>query len=228
MTNNATKTYQVTVIERALAFYEVKAEDARGAAENWQDGQFHGRDDEALDTEGPSSVRERQPDGTWRKVPPSEWEAVPEITRVTDVEAERQRQAAGTLLAALGAFLEADALAEECGEWKWENLHPAFHSAREAVAEAKAAGIDPAPGARAAAGRVPGRFEIEHDPEENPYRAYVRVDGTFDVAIIRTDEGVVVDVYPKDWDFPIDTMTVWDDEVAEAMAEAEAGDAGEA
>ena len=27
---------------------------------------------------------------------------------------------------------------------------------------------------------------------------YVLVDGKFDVAIIRTDEGVVVDVYPKD------------------------------
>ena len=69
MTNERNQDYQVTVIERALAFYEVEAEDARSAAENWSDGEYGGRDDEALDTEGPTSVRERQPDGTWRKVP---------------------------------------------------------------------------------------------------------------------------------------------------------------
>ena len=74
MTITATKTYQVAVIERALAYYEVEAEDARTAAENWQDGEFDDRDDEALDTEGPCSVREQQPDGTWRKLPKSEWE----------------------------------------------------------------------------------------------------------------------------------------------------------
>jgi hypothetical protein len=79
MTNTATKTYRVYVIERALAYYEVEAVDARAAAENWQDGEFIDRDDEALDTEGPSSVREQQPDGTWRKVPGSEWEAVPSV-----------------------------------------------------------------------------------------------------------------------------------------------------
>ena len=73
MTNNSTKTYLVAVIERALAYYEVEAADARAAAEHWEDGEFHDRDDEALDTEGPSGVRERQPDGTWRKVPESEW-----------------------------------------------------------------------------------------------------------------------------------------------------------
>jgi hypothetical protein len=71
---NSMKTYQVTVIERALAKYKVEAEDARAAAENWQDGEFEGRDDEALDCEGPSSVRERKPDGKWRKIPPSKWQ----------------------------------------------------------------------------------------------------------------------------------------------------------
>ena len=47
MTNIATKTYLVGVIERAIAYYEVEAEDARTAAENWMDGEFHDRDDEA-------------------------------------------------------------------------------------------------------------------------------------------------------------------------------------
>ena len=75
MTNTATKSYLVGVIERAIAYYMVEAEDARAAAENWQEGEFHDRDDEALDSEGPCNIRERQPNGTWRKLQPSEWEA---------------------------------------------------------------------------------------------------------------------------------------------------------
>ena len=75
MTYNATKIYMVGVIERALAYYKVEAEDARTAAENWQEGEFHDRDDEALDSEGPCNVREQQPDGTWKILPGSEWEA---------------------------------------------------------------------------------------------------------------------------------------------------------
>jgi hypothetical protein len=77
MTNTPTKTYRVAVIERALAYYEVEAQSPRDAAENWQDGAFYDRDDEALDSEGPTIVRERQPDGTWREVPRSEWEDEP-------------------------------------------------------------------------------------------------------------------------------------------------------
>jgi hypothetical protein len=75
MTEIATKTYLVGVIERAIAYYEVQADDARTAAENWQDGKFHDRDDEALESEGPCNVRVEQPNGTWTKLPPSEWEA---------------------------------------------------------------------------------------------------------------------------------------------------------
>jgi hypothetical protein len=77
MTNTATKTYLVGVIERAIAYYKVEAEDARSAAENWQDGEFHDRDDEALDSEGPCNVREQRSDGTWRNVPGSEFEDAP-------------------------------------------------------------------------------------------------------------------------------------------------------
>jgi hypothetical protein len=86
MTSTAIKTYLVGVIERALAHYEVEAENAGTAAENWQDGDFIGRDDEALDTEGPSSVHERQPDGTFLKLPRSQWDAAPEIVRFDDYE----------------------------------------------------------------------------------------------------------------------------------------------
>lgn len=125
MTNTATKTYLVGVIERAIAYYKVEAEDARTAAENWQDGEFHDRDDEALESEGPCNVRERQSDGTWMLLPPSEWNAEPPAV-------------APALLAALEAFIEADELAEECGEWKWENLGHAFTLARAAIAQATA------------------------------------------------------------------------------------------
>jgi len=79
MTTNtiATKTYLVGVVERAIAYYTIEAEDARSAAENWQEGEFHDRDEEALESEGPCNVRVKQPDGTWLKLPPSDWEAEP-------------------------------------------------------------------------------------------------------------------------------------------------------
>jgi len=117
-----------------------------------------------------------------------------EDSRFIDFELERQRKAAPRMLAALRAFIEADAMAGECHEWKWENLEYAFGLARDAVAEAEAACPPPA----VAAPGQPTRFEIEHDPAENSDRVYVLVDGKFDIAIIRTDEGVVVDVHPKD------------------------------
>ena len=77
MTKTTTKTYLVGVIERAISYFEVEAEDARTAAENWQEGEFRDRDDEALEAEGPCNVREQQPDGTFLKLPRSQWEAVP-------------------------------------------------------------------------------------------------------------------------------------------------------
>ena len=77
MTKTTTKTYLVGVIERAISYFEVEAEDARTAAENWQEGEFHDRDDEALESEGPCNVREKQPNGTFLMVPSSQWEAVP-------------------------------------------------------------------------------------------------------------------------------------------------------
>ena len=72
MTKTATKTYLVGVIERAISYFKVKAEDARTAAENWQEGEFWDRNDEALETEGPCNVREQQPDGTFLMLPSSQ------------------------------------------------------------------------------------------------------------------------------------------------------------
>ena len=56
------------------------------------------------------------------------------------------------------------------------------------------------------------RFQIEHKPEEYSDRVHVKVDGEFDVAIIRTDEGVVVDVYPKDGSETIASTFAFDSE----------------
>jgi hypothetical protein len=74
MTKTATKTYLVGVIERAVSYFKLEAEDAATAADNWQEGDFWDRDDEALEAEGPCNVREQQPDGTFLMLPRSQWE----------------------------------------------------------------------------------------------------------------------------------------------------------
>ena len=134
-----------------------------------------------------------------------------------EFETERLRKAAPKLLAVLESL--AEQTDEDCpAEHRSRHLIDALEQARTVIAEAKATGI-PSPPSPAA---PPARFEIEHDPLENPNRAYVLVDGKFDVAIVRTGEGIVIDVYPKDWIDPIDTMTVWDEQVAELEHDAAA------
>ena len=63
------------------------------------------------------------------------------------------------------------------------------------------------------------RFEIEHPKKDAPDRVYVRVDDKFDVAIVRTADGLILDVYPDGWDAPLETFTVWDDDVPAAERE---------
>jgi hypothetical protein len=101
---------------------------------------------------------------------------------------------------------EADAEADRA--WK------SIETAQAVIAAAEEAGISPA------AAEKPARFEFTHEPEENPDRAYVLVDGKFDVKIIRTAERIVIEVYPEDSIDPIETMTVWDDEEAELEQDA--------
>lgn len=59
-----------------------------------------------------------------------------EQSRLIAFEGERFMRTAHSMLASLQAFVEADRLAEECGEWKWETLEPAFQQAREVIAAA--------------------------------------------------------------------------------------------
>jgi hypothetical protein len=55
--------------------------------------------------------------------------------------------------------------------------------------------------------------------EGEPDRAHVHVAGKFTVTVIRTDQGVVIDVYPTGWDAPLETFTVWDNDVLAAESE---------
>jgi hypothetical protein len=59
------------------------------------------------------------------------------------------------------------------------------------------------------------RFHYEHDPVKHPDRAHVRVDGKFDIAIVRTDEGVAVDVYAKDGQETVATTYAFDSDLGD-------------
>ncbi len=54
-------------------------------------------------------------------------------SRLVLFEPELRQKSAEKMRIALEAFLEADRLAEECTEWKWENLELAFRLAGEAL-----------------------------------------------------------------------------------------------
>jgi hypothetical protein len=97
--------------------------------------------------------------------------------------------------------------------WERGDLAEAARTCQRAIAQAETACPPSAPSSSAP--RCHPRFEIEHDPVETSDRVYVLVDGKFDVAIIRTDEGVVVDVYPKDGFETIATTYAFDSEVEE-------------
>jgi hypothetical protein len=54
--------------------------------------------------------------------------------------------------------------------------------------------------------------------DDLPDHFFVRVDGAFEVALVRTPEGLVVDVYPNGKVQPADTVTVREGVVAEVPA----------
>ena len=143
-----------------------------------------------------------------------------------DFEPERIRKAATKLLEPLLlAALYIQYVKERTLELHCEAAgSPSIeHAVTSAIIEAESAGMLPVTGIAT----PPARFEFTHEPQDTADRAYVMVDGKYDVYLKRTAEGVVIDVYPKDWIDPIDSLTVWDDEVAEALVSAEANNAGE-
>ena len=148
-----------------------------------------------------------------------------------DFETERQRKTAPALLAALEAVLpyaetEHASLfecwrrdGESASEAEAERCGKAIDQATVAIAEAKGASIPPHPTPAAQS----ARFEIEHDSQENPDRAYVLVDGRFEVAIIRTETGLSIRIYPRTdgelWDDPFTTFEVDEAEILELEKE---------
>ena len=146
-----------------------------------------------------------------------------EQSRWIDFEPERHRLAAPKLLASLKALLPYAESEAYCldklkdspeAEAETERAWKAIESAQTAIAEADAAGILPTAATRSA------RFRFTHEPEEDSDRAYVLVDGRIDVKIVRTAEGIVIDVYSKDGIDVIGTMAVWDEDLAEPEQDA--------
>jgi len=125
-----------------------------------------------------------------------------EQSRFIAFEEERLRQASPALLAACRMVVD---------RWERGDLAEAARACSDAIAQAEASFPPSAPSTS-----PPGqsaRFEIEHNPAEDSDRVYVLVDGKFDVAIIRTDEGVVVDVFPKDGFETVATTYAFDSDV---------------
>jgi hypothetical protein len=60
-----------------------------------------------------------------------------------EFEGESERRMFRGMLATLKSFVEADDLAEECHEWKWENLAHAFRLARSIISEAETSLLAP-------------------------------------------------------------------------------------
>jgi len=133
------------------------------------------------------------------------------------------------LLSALTAVLPyAESEAESLYEcWKrdgdlhikdaYDRCEQAIERARTAIAQAKAAGIAASP---VNAPHEPSRFDIEHKPAVNPDRVYVLVDRLFDVTIIRTDKGIVVDVYAADGAEPIASTYAFDSDARQPAEDA--------
>jgi hypothetical protein len=150
-----------------------------------------------------------------------------------EFETERQRKAAPKLLSALKSILtyaENEAYALEKlkdspeAEAEADRAWNAVESAQAVIAEAEVVGVSPSP---PLAGNTPTRFEYTHRPEENPDRSFVLVDGKFDVAIIRTDEGVVVDIYPKDGLDSVATTYAFDSDTEDQPGDATAPEGAE-
>jgi hypothetical protein len=104
-------------------------------------------------------------------------------------ETDRKRSTSATLL---------DALKMAEGFVQWASDHGADQAATASALAFMRSAVAGGESACRVAPEQRSRFEVEHDPAENSDRVYVLVDGKFDVAIIRTDEGIIVDVYPKE------------------------------
>ncbi|WP_152054199.1 hypothetical protein [Tautonia marina] len=146
------------------------------------------------------------------------WAYAAHVTQLAcgEIEQERICKAAPKLLSVLERAEFLMRRISEGDHHALENLGDAAEQARAAIADATAAGIRP---------KLPDHstcFAFTHEPEKDPDRACVHVEGGYGIAIIRNPEGLIIDVYPNDWMEPIETLTVWNDDVAVAESDDDA------
>jgi len=55
-------------------------------------------------------------------------------------------------------------------------------------------------------------YTLSDDPDED--RVYVRVDDVFDISILRTEEGLIIDVYDNDEIDLLGTLAIGEDSLA--------------
>jgi hypothetical protein len=58
------------------------------------------------------------------------------------------------------------------------------------------------------------KFEYTPSEDDNEDRVYVRVDDVFDISILRTEEGLIIDVYDNDEIDLLGTLAVDEDSLA--------------
>jgi hypothetical protein len=58
------------------------------------------------------------------------------------------------------------------------------------------------------------KFEYTPPEDDNEDRVYVRVDDTFDIAVLRVEEGVVINVYDNDEIDLLATLAIGEDALA--------------
>jgi hypothetical protein len=190
--------------EMRLRFDGIKADTPEAAAEKAKDMLLQDADDfDECDGETFAALVDMQGDEDFSQ------------SVTIDFEAERYRKAAAKLLDALRWITRCAKIRGPAGTTAYIVSDERMAQARTAITEAEAAGILPA-AARSE------RFRFTHEPEENPDRAYVLVDGLFDIKVVRTAEGIVIDAYSKDGLDIVGTMTVWEEDVAEPDAAEEA------
>ena len=57
-------------------------------------------------------------------------------------------------------------------------------------------------------------FEYTLSEDDNEDRVYVRVDDVFDISILRTEEGLIIDVYDNDEFDLLGTIAIFEDSLA--------------
>ena len=58
------------------------------------------------------------------------------------------------------------------------------------------------------------KFEYTLSEDDNEDRVYVRVDDVFDISILRTEEGLIIDVYDNDEIDLYGTVAIFEDSLA--------------